>query len=50
MRDAWGRGQALAVHGWIYGVGDGLLRDLRVNVSGPLELAPALQAARGGGA
>jgi carbonic anhydrase len=26
--DAWARGQALAVHAWIYGVNDGLLRDL----------------------
>ena len=26
-RDAWERGQELAVHGWIYGVEDGLLRD-----------------------
>jgi carbonic anhydrase len=50
VRDAWGRGQPLAVHGWIYGVGDGLLRDLGVNVAGPMELAPALRAARGGGA
>ena len=28
IRDAWARGQSLAVHGWIYNVGDGLLRDL----------------------
>ena len=28
VRDAWGRGQPLAVHGWIYDVADGLLRDL----------------------
>ena len=27
-RDAWQRGQALTVHGWIYGIQDGLLRDL----------------------
>jgi carbonic anhydrase len=26
--DAWARGQALTVHGWIYGIHDGLLRDL----------------------
>jgi carbonic anhydrase len=36
-RDAWERGQALIVHGWIYGLGDGLLRDLSVTVSGPEE-------------
>ena len=28
VRDAWGRGQALAVHSWIYSLRDGLLRDL----------------------
>jgi carbonic anhydrase len=28
VQDAWARGQALAVHGWIYGIEDGLLRDL----------------------
>jgi carbonic anhydrase len=30
VHDAWRRGQALAVHGWIYGLQDGLLRDLGV--------------------
>ena len=33
-RDAWERGQALTVHGWIYGLHDGLLKDLNVTVSG----------------
>ena len=28
VRDAWARGQPLDVHGWIYGIEDGLLRDL----------------------
>lgn len=28
VRDAWARGQALAIHGWVYDVRDGLLRDL----------------------
>jgi carbonic anhydrase len=28
VRDAWARGRALAIHGWIYGLGDGRLRDL----------------------
>ncbi len=36
--DAWALGQALTVHGWIYGVHDGLLRDLRMTVAGPDEL------------
>jgi len=33
-RDAWERGQELEVHGWIYRLEDGLLRDLKVTVSG----------------
>jgi carbonic anhydrase len=32
VRDAWSRGQALTVHGWIYDLSDGLLRDLDVSV------------------
>jgi len=32
VRDAWARNQRLAVHGWIYDLSDGLLRDLNVSV------------------
>ena len=32
-QDAWDRGQELSVHGWIYGLHDGLLRDLRMTVT-----------------
>jgi carbonic anhydrase len=32
VRDAWSRGQALCVHGWIYDLNDGLLRDLGVTI------------------
>jgi carbonic anhydrase len=32
-REAWERGQPLWVHGWIYGIQDGLLKDLDVTVS-----------------
>ena len=31
---AWERGQQLAIHGWIYDLRDGLLRDLEVSVDG----------------
>ena len=31
--DAWGRGQRLVVHGWIYGLHNGLLEDLRITAS-----------------
>lgn len=40
-RDAWERGQDLTVHGWIYGLQDGLLRDLNVNVSKFQDALPA---------
>ena len=33
VRDAWKRGQSLAIHGWIYGLQDGLLRDLDTTVA-----------------
>jgi carbonic anhydrase len=33
VQEAWGRGQALAIHGWIYGLQDGRLRDLGVSTS-----------------
>lgn len=38
VQDAWARGQELSVHGWIYGVHDGLLRDLEISVSTDGEL------------
>ena len=33
VRDAWSSGQTLAVHGWIYDLKDGLIKDLGVSVS-----------------
>ncbi|MBL8384512.1 MAG: carbonate dehydratase [Burkholderiales bacterium] len=45
VADAWARGQPLSVHGWVYGVHDGLLRDLAVTVAGADEVEPALAAA-----
>jgi carbonic anhydrase len=44
VRDAWLRSQAVAVHGWIYGLRDGLLRDLGMCVTAEAEL-PACYAA-----
>lgn len=38
VQDAWQRGQRLAVHGWIYAIKDGLLRDLNVCISSPDQL------------
>jgi len=45
VRDAWERGQALSVHGWVYGLHDGLVRDLSTSISGPDEVAMAYRAA-----
>jgi carbonic anhydrase len=45
VRDAWERGQDVAVHGWIYGLRDGLLRDLGVTVATKDEAAEACVAA-----
>jgi carbonic anhydrase len=44
-RDAWERAQELTVHGWIYGLQDGLLRDLNITVSNFLETPTAYRAA-----
>ena len=44
VRDAWERGQQLSVHGWVYGLHDGLLRDLGMSVGNIEELAPKLAA------
>jgi len=40
LRDAWERGQDVSVHGWVYGIADGLLRDLGVTVSSLAEVEP----------
>jgi carbonic anhydrase len=32
LQDAWLRGQELSVHGWVYGLKDGLARDLNISV------------------
>ncbi len=41
VQNAWNRGQQLAVHGWIYGIGDGdgLLRDLDICITNQNELS-----------
>ena len=48
VQDAWARGQPLTVHGWIYGLQDGLMHDLGLTVNQPEDLGPrylgALQA------
>jgi len=43
--DAWERGQRLQVHGWVYGLKDGLLRDLGVTASDPKQMEQTYEAA-----
>jgi carbonic anhydrase len=38
MQDAWSRGQKVSIHGWVYGLKDGLLKDLGVTMQGPGEI------------
>ncbi len=38
VQDAWARGQELVVHGWFYGLGNGLLQDLKITVAGPSQM------------
>jgi carbonic anhydrase len=44
VREAWARGQDLMVHGWIYSVADGYLRDLDVTVANAEEAETAFAA------
>jgi len=48
VRDAWSRKQALTIHGWIYALRDGLLRDLDMCVTGEAELQDRCEQARAG--
>jgi carbonic anhydrase len=45
VKDAWQRGQSVVVHGWVYGLHNGLLQDLCMTVSGPDDVAPAYDSA-----
>ena len=45
MQDAWQRGQEVTVHGWVYGLRDGLLKDLHVSVDRPEQVIDAYRTA-----
>ena len=45
VQDAWARGQELAVHGWIYGLHDGILRNMGVTTVNSREATSIYQAA-----
>jgi carbonic anhydrase len=38
VRDAWARGQEISIHGWIYSISNGLLRDLGISITRPEEV------------
>ncbi len=48
LRDAWSRGQTVAVHGWIYGLGNGLIRDLDVSMQSEQDMYRCLAAVHHG--
>lgn len=41
VEDAWLRGQEVIIHGWVYGLHNGLLEDLRMTVAGIDDIEPA---------
>jgi carbonic anhydrase len=45
VREAWERGQPVVVHGWVYGLHNGLLEDLTMTVASNADLAEAYQGA-----
>jgi carbonic anhydrase len=45
VQDAWARGQKLSVHGWCYGLKDGLAKDLGVSMSGSHEVVDVFRSA-----
>ena len=40
VQDAWARGQPLSIHGWVYSLADGLVKDLDVTVDGTVPASP----------
>jgi carbonic anhydrase len=45
VEDAWAKGQSVVVHGWVYGLHNGLLKDLSFTVDSTEDVAPAFQRA-----
>ena len=44
-RDAWARQQRISIHGWIYAIDNGLLRDLRISITRPEEASQQYETA-----
>jgi carbonic anhydrase len=47
VREAWNRGQSLEIHGWIYGLSDGLVRDTGMCAASPDEMVANYERALG---
>ena len=45
VQDAWARGQEVVVHGWVYGLHNGLLEDLQITAAAAEQVSPAFQRA-----
>jgi carbonic anhydrase len=45
VQDAWVRGQELTVHGWVYALNDGRIRDLKMSISAATKIAPTYEKA-----
>lgn len=45
VQDAWSRGQSLTLHAWVYGLSDGLLKDMHMTVDSAAELEPVYRGA-----
>jgi carbonic anhydrase len=45
VQDAWQRGQPLTLHGWVYGISDGLVKALRIEADSPARLEAGYEAA-----
>jgi len=45
LQDAWARGQQLSVHGWVYSLHDGRVRNMGMDVASPDQLAGAYETA-----
>src|SRR4029077_5687147 len=50
VQDAWARGQELAVHGWVYGLEDGLVKDLGIRVDNSSQVPPPFRFIKAGNA
>ncbi len=48
LQDAWARGQRVSLHGWVYGLKDGLLQDLQITLDGVERMAQQYQGAIAG--